>query len=84
MDVEQLFTDAQLRAVHAAGVGVIFNGYPTYRVLHVAHCWSVERMDTKTEKFAGGSAARAQTWADARYGPDGWKTCGLGCLADVR
>jgi hypothetical protein len=65
MDVQQLFSDVELRATHAAGVGVIFNGYPTYRVLHAAQCWSVERMDTKTEKFAGGSAERAQTWADA-------------------
>jgi hypothetical protein len=89
--VWQVQTNGELRAIHAAGVGLIFNDFTngptgaTDNVLHTADCIWIERMLLRADptcppsvrKFAFDTLAEAQAWLSIQRGPAGsfWKYC---------
>lgn len=86
----QVRTNGDLAAIHAAGMGYVFNWYTTgptaaqYSLLHAASCRTLPQMlgagrpdDAPRRKYFFANVADAQSWLSENVGAEGqhWSRC---------
>ena len=68
---------AELAEIIRVGEGYVFNDRTDRPMLHQAKCEALEVMSTSAyDKLFFEELDAARTWADGRYGQDGWEVCG--------